>query len=38
MDEDTGYGIGPEGNDPDLHHDPRHGWLWYVPKEVWEHG
>lgn len=36
MDEDTGYGIGPEGNDPALHHDPKHGWLWYVPNEVWE--
>jgi hypothetical protein len=34
MDEDTGYGVGPEGNDPDMHHDAEHGWLWYFPGEV----
>lgn len=34
MDEDTGYGVGPLGNDPDIHHDGDDGWLWYYPDEL----
>lgn len=34
MDEDTGYGVGPVGNDPTAHHDGENGWLWYFPEEV----
>lgn len=34
MDDSEGYGIGPVGNDPGLHHDWERGWLWYFPDEV----
>jgi len=34
MDDDKGYGIGPEGNDPENHHDTVDGWLWYNADEV----
>lgn len=34
MDADTGYGVGPLGNDPDKHHNGDYGWLWYFPEEL----
>jgi hypothetical protein len=33
MDQDEGYGVGPEGNDPDKDHD-KDGWFWYFPDEI----
>lgn len=30
----TGAGVGPEGNDPEKHHDPDHGYLWYHENEL----
>ncbi len=34
MGQDAGYGVGPAGNDPDMHHSSQKGWLWYLPEEV----
>lgn len=34
MDEDSGYGVGPVGNDPKAAHNVEDGWLWYFPEEV----
>jgi hypothetical protein len=34
MDDDRGYGIGPEGNSAENHHDSTDGWLWYTDSEV----
>lgn len=32
--DNLGYGIGPKGNDPDKHHNPEKGWLYYRPESV----